>query len=137
MPPVNPPCPGGIIAIRSGAAYSTRQAWLISQLISYLKTLSLSATRGPAWLGMVAPLRTGGSLLLEARRLRDFRCGAETKEFHQPSIVPLFAQRTVVCQRNSPTWTVTELHRNKAGIESITESPLAKESNRKESNGDR
>ena len=40
MPPVNPPSPGRIIAIWSGSAYSTRQAWLISQLTSISEGLS-------------------------------------------------------------------------------------------------
>ena len=40
MPPVNPPLPSKIIASRSGTAYSTRQAWLISQLTSISDGLS-------------------------------------------------------------------------------------------------
>ena len=40
VPPVNPPRPGRIIAIWSGTAYSTRQAWLISQLTSISEGLS-------------------------------------------------------------------------------------------------
>ena len=40
VPPANPPCPGGIIASWSGTAYSTRQAWLISQLTSISEGLS-------------------------------------------------------------------------------------------------
>ena len=40
MQPVNPPCPGRIIASRSGTAYSIRQAWLISQLTSISEGLS-------------------------------------------------------------------------------------------------
>ena len=40
VPPVNPPRPGRIIASWSGTAYSTRQAWLISQLTSISEGLS-------------------------------------------------------------------------------------------------
>ena len=40
VPPANPPRPGRIIASWSGTAYSTRQAWLISQLTSISEGLS-------------------------------------------------------------------------------------------------
>ena len=38
--PANPPCPGRIIASWSRTVYSTRQAWLISQLTSISEGLS-------------------------------------------------------------------------------------------------
>ena len=40
VPPVNLPRPSRIIVVRSGTAYSTRQAWLISQLTSISEGLS-------------------------------------------------------------------------------------------------